>query len=72
LQGSDVLPAFHNGVGLTFRNCGDRVDIVDLTVGVHAEFAGNTLLRTSGVFPLAPGGDRPFDAEVQVQVERRF
>jgi len=49
-----------------------RADIVNLTVGLHAELANRTLCRVGAVFPLGWGDNRAFDAEVQVQVERRF
>jgi len=57
---------------LTFGNSAGGVDEVNLTVGVHGEFARNTLLRVAGVFPLREDDDRFFDSEIQVQVERRF
>lgn len=57
---------------LTFTNPANRVDIVNLTVGLHNEIACNTLLRVGGVFPLTYGDNRAFDAEIQVQLERRF
>jgi hypothetical protein len=55
-----------------FGNPANRVDIVNLTVGLHSEFAGHTLLRVGGVFPLSNGDDRSFESELQVQLERRF
>jgi hypothetical protein len=53
-------------------NPANRVDMVNMTVGVHAELANHTLCRLGGVFPLSTGDNRAFAAEVQVQVERRF
>jgi hypothetical protein len=55
-----------------FGNLANRMDIVDLTTGIHAELFSNTLLRVGGVFPLSTGDNRTFDAELQVQLERRF
>ena len=57
---------------LRFGNSANRVDEVNLTVGLHAEYARNTLFRVAGVFPLRDDDDRSFGSEVQVQVERRF
>jgi hypothetical protein len=55
-----------------FSNFANRIDEVNLTVGLHAEIANDTLCRVGAVFPLNDGDDRSFDAELQVQVERRF
>jgi len=64
---------FFDGIStLDFGNSAGGVDEVNLTVGVHGEFARNTLLRVAGVFPLREDDDRSFDSEIQVQVERRF
>jgi hypothetical protein len=60
-------------VGLaTFGNLANRMDIPNLTVGLHSELANRTLVRVGGVFPLSTGDNRWFDAEFQAQVERRF
>jgi len=74
LQDTDVLQraVYPTGFRLTFENCYNRVDIVDLTVGLHAEFANHTLCRVGGVFPLSTGDNRSFNSELQVQMERRF
>jgi hypothetical protein len=56
----------------SFGNIANHVDMVNCTVGLHAEFASHTLCRVGGVFPLRSGDNRSFDSEVQVQVERRF
>ena len=55
-----------------FGNSANRVDIPNLTVGLHSEIANHTLVRVGGVLPLDEDDDRYFDAEVQVQLERRF
>jgi hypothetical protein len=57
---------------LRFSHLEDRLSEVNMTVGLHAELARQTLLRVGGVFPLSSGDDRAFDAELQVQLERRF
>ena len=50
----------------------NRVNVVNMTVGLHGELARNTLVRVAGVFPLSSGDNRCFDGELQVQLERRF
>jgi hypothetical protein len=74
LQDTDVIQrtAYPAPFLITFENFANRVDIVNLTVGLHAEFANHTLCRVGGVFPLSSGDNRSFNSEVQVQVERRF
>jgi hypothetical protein len=49
-----------------------RVDVVDLTVGLHFELANNTVCRVGSVVPLCSAPDRTFDSEVAAQIERRF
>jgi len=56
---------------LTFGNTYNRLDISNLTVGLHTEL-GKTTVRVGGVFPLGGGGNRLYDAEVQVSINRRF
>jgi hypothetical protein len=75
LQDTDAVERdiyLYNPLRFTFNNPANRVDVVDLTVGLHAEFANHTLCRVGGVIPLSSGDNRSFDSEVQVQVERRF
>jgi hypothetical protein len=55
-----------------FGNPINRMDVSNLTVGLHSELAHRTMVRVGGVFPVSSGDNRWFDAEVQVQVERRF
>lgn len=52
-------------------------DLWNLTIGLHAELAESTILRVGAAFPLSnrtseASGGRAFDAEVQMQLERRF
>jgi hypothetical protein len=74
MENADSVSGFGNGTAsrFSFGNLAGRADVVNLTVGLHAEFAEDTLLRVGGVFPLGTGVNRAFDSEVQVQVERRF
>jgi hypothetical protein len=72
LQDTDIVAATAAGIAIDLRNSADRQDVLNLTVGLHAEVARHTLLRVGGVVPLRRGDDRFFDAEIQVQLERRF
>jgi len=73
LQDADSVTAIVGLDSLTFGNSANRMDVPNLTVGLHGEIADRTLLRVGGVFPLDDDADdRFFDAELQVQVERRF
>jgi hypothetical protein len=65
---SFTAPSF----GIDFGNPDNRIDIVNASVGLHAEFANRTQLRVSGVFPLGQGSNRAFDAELMVAVIKQF
>lgn len=72
VQDADIVTGTTSGRFFSFGNFSNRVDVVDLTMGLHAELKNNTLCRVAGVVPLRTGDDRLFNAEVQVQLERRF
>jgi hypothetical protein len=72
LQDADVVSGYVIPQSFAFGNFANRQDLLDMTVGLHAEIADQTLFRVGCVLPLRSGDDRTFDAEVQVQVERRF
>jgi hypothetical protein len=77
LQSSDVVagtrvPTVGGTSTALLRNRGGRVDVVNFTTGLHLEMWNDTVLRTAGVFPFAGGDNRFFDAELIVQVTRRF
>jgi hypothetical protein len=73
LQDADVVAKVgYPPPRLIFSNFANRVDVVNLTAGLHAEIARDTVCRVGGVFPLSRGDDRSFDGEVQVQLEHRF
>jgi len=72
LEDADSVSGLGTRTAFTFGNSANRVDLLDLTVGVHAEIAERTTCRVAGVVPLRRGDDRSFDSEVQVQLERRF
>lgn len=57
---------------LTFGNLANRVDMADVTFGLHAELPRDTRCRVGCALPLTTGDSRAFDAELLVQVERCF
>lgn len=50
----------------------NRIDVVNMTAGVHSEWWQHTSLRTAVVVPLGNESNRFFDGEVQVALIRRF
>jgi hypothetical protein len=72
MQDSDavVFPTFGNLN--RFDNPANRFDFLNLTTGVHWQVNDLTNVRVGGVFPLRSGFDRPFEAEVQVSVNRFY
>jgi hypothetical protein len=72
LQDTDSVTGIIAGTPIEFQNSANRLDVLNLTVGLHGEIARCTLLRVGGVFPLCAGDNRFFDAEIQAQLERRF
>jgi len=72
LQDADIVTGTTSSRFFSFGNFSNRVDVLDLTVGLHAELGNQTLCRVAGVVPLRTGDDRLFNGEVQVQLERRF
>jgi len=65
LEDSDVaLLGMNNQV--TSR--GNRLDVVNLTFGLHTEFTNGTQLRLATVAPITDGDDRFFDFEFQAQL----
>lgn len=53
-------------------NPANRFDMISLTTGLHAEVTHNTVVRVATALPLRTGDNRTFDAEVMVQLQRRF
>jgi hypothetical protein len=72
LQDADIVTGTTSSRFFSFGNFSNYVDVLDLTVGLHAELGNQTLCRVAGVVPLRTGDDRLFNGEVQVQLERRF
>jgi hypothetical protein len=72
LQDATIVNGTTSGRYFSFGNFSNRVDVLDLTFGLHTELRNNTLCRVAGVVPLRTDADRLFNAEVQFQLERRF
>jgi len=71
-QDADLVSGATSGAAFTFGNLLNRVDVPNLTVGLHAEINGRSELRVGGVFPLNDPPERAFDAELQISFNRRF
>ena len=71
LEDADIVSGTDHYQILQFGNTANRLDISNITAGLHTEL-GLTTVRVGGVFPLSGGSNRLYDAEVQVSVNRRF
>jgi len=65
------LPQF-NFLSGSVSNSANRVDLLNLTSGVHAQLGPMSSLRVGAVVPLKESPDRVFDSELQVSFNRRF
>ena len=72
LQDADIFNTAVPSGPIQLGNLLNRVDVANMTVGLHAELFNNTTLRVSGVFPLQDNAERPFDAEVNVSLNRYY
>jgi hypothetical protein len=72
LQDADSRVATLDGNAFLFTNPHNRLDMANLTTGVHCQLGQRTALRAAGVFPLTNDANRLFDAEFQFAVDRRF
>ncbi|MDA1049493.1 MAG: hypothetical protein O3C40_03310 [Planctomycetota bacterium] len=57
---------------LAYSNRAGNVDVVNLGTGLHLEVRNDTNVRVAGVFPITSSDNRFFDAELSVQVSRRY
>lgn len=58
---------------LSLTSLNDHIDVLNATVGLHAEWNRRTSLRVAGVLPLRRSRDnRFFDAEVQASLIHRY
>lgn len=58
--------------GFDLRNAANRVDVINLTTGLHVELSRCRTLRVAADVPLREGDNRWFDAEIMAQFARRF
>jgi hypothetical protein len=73
VQDADIVAGTANGVGAVVTNTLNRFDVVNGVVALEALLFDTSSLRVGGVFPMGQADDkRFFDAEVQVQFNRRF
>lgn len=72
LQDADVFSGTVGTQTLGVGNVWNRMDVVNLTMGLHAEFGPGCSLGVGGVVPLDDRPDRLFDAEVQVFFNYRY
>jgi hypothetical protein len=71
LQDTDVVGIGLPGPQISLRNLYNRMDVSNVTVGVHARI-GQTTVRFGGAFPVDERENRLYDAEVQVSINRYF
>jgi hypothetical protein len=73
VQDADLVAGTANGAGAVVTNTLNRFDVVNGVVALEALLFDTSSLRVGGVFPMGQADDkRFFDAEVQVQFNRRF
>jgi hypothetical protein len=70
LQDADVVPAI--GTRLEFGTLQNQVNVVNLTCGLQLNVTEQTVCRVGGAFPLTNQDNRVFDAELLLQLERKF
>ena len=70
LQDSDS--AGYGGGDPTVSNLANRMDILNLTAGLHCQIGTQSTLTVAAVAPLKSEPDRQFDAEFVVEFNRRF
>lgn len=67
-----VVGSIPFGSNFTFTNLSNRMDVLNLTAGLHGEFANGASARIGGVVPLRSDDNRFFDAEIQASVNIEF
>lgn len=72
LQDADRIAGTVNNGAFVINGDGNRFDVLNATLGVQALLFETSSLRVAGAFPLGDENRRLFDAEVQVQFNRRF
>jgi hypothetical protein len=73
LQDADVVSDPFQFIGSPrFGNVGNRLDVLNATLGLHFQLTEMSNLRVAGVAPLRGAFDQQFDAEIQVSFNRMF
>ncbi len=72
MQNSDVVRLPPGFLGGEVYNSANRLDLLNLTSGVHTQLGPMSTLRVGAVVPLKESPDRVFDSELQVSFNRRF
>jgi hypothetical protein len=73
IQDSDVLALPPGGpLGGQLSNEVNRLDLLNLTSGIHAQLGPMSSLRVGAIVPLRQAPDRVFDSEIQVSFNRKF
>lgn len=70
LQDTDSVSA--NDGSIVFKNTLNRFDVINMTLGMHAQINQMTDVRLGGVVPLRNSQNRFFDSELMVSVVRRY
>lgn len=72
LQNTDLVAGSVGASSLTVVNVANRVDVVNMTIGLETHIGPLTRLGIGGVVPLDIYPDRLFDGEVQIFLNRYF
>ncbi len=68
LEDADVLSGSSSDGDFQFGNLLNRMDVCNVSTGLHLRIHGTTTLRVAAVFPLDNRPDNPFDAEVTMSL----
>jgi hypothetical protein len=72
VQDGDVISGNAAAGSFQIGNLLNRLDIVNVSTGLHLELCRGTTLRAAAVFPVQSRPDNPFDAEVTVSLNKYF
>jgi hypothetical protein len=73
IQDTDAVNlGFGNLLGGEITNNENRIDLLNLTSGIHAQLGPMSALRVGAVVPLKNAPNRTFDSEIQVSFNRKF
>ena len=68
LEDSDVVQLATTLTDFQVMNVGNRLDVVNLTLGLQTALSSGTTIRLGTVVPITDGDDRFFDVEFQAQL----